>query len=152
VTLKALAFLFKFTLHRQLSLSFLSGLIYLVLFFALSFQVQVAANTFYVNDGSTAGDIYTTAAGSDTAGCGASPSSPCQTINYLMTQQALGGANSHTVLVDTGSYGDNTVITPGTMANISGGNRLIIQGAGPGNTVFNAASGYGIKVDNTGTN
>lgn len=65
-----------------------------------------SANIYYVNDNSTAEDIFTTTVGND-ANTGTSPSSPLATINAALTK-ALPGA---TIYVDAGAYlpGDFTI-------------------------------------------
>ncbi len=66
--------------------------------------VGFAAN-YYVNDGITAADVYTTAIGND-ANAGTSPASPKATINSIITTYALSAGD--TVFVDTGVYSNQT--------------------------------------------
>jgi Secretion system C-terminal sorting domain/Right handed beta helix region len=60
----------------------------------------------YVNDASTAGDIYTSAPGSDLTGDG-SAAAPFATVNRAITAAAAGA----TVFIDAGSYQDRMVLS-----------------------------------------
>ena len=90
------------------------------------FSVSTRIHDYYVNDGSTAGDQYTTAVGND-ANDGLTPATPKATIQGLLEAYTLGAGD--TILVDTGTYAVTTNITltsanSGTDAN----NTFAIQG------------------------
>ncbi len=57
--------------------------------------------SYYVNDGSTAGDQYTTAVGND-ANSGKSPDQPMASLGALLRAYTLTAGD--TVYIDTGSY------------------------------------------------
>ncbi|MBI4179534.1 right-handed parallel beta-helix repeat-containing protein [bacterium] len=76
---------------------------------ALLVDTEIQANTgpnWYVNDTSTTGDVYTTAAGSDTAGAG-TPTSPYRTIVFALSKVKSGD----TIYVDRGEYDSYMVIS-----------------------------------------
>jgi autotransporter-associated beta strand protein/parallel beta-helix repeat protein len=60
----------------------------------------------YVNDGSSANDVYTMAPGND-ANDGLTPSTPKATVQALLASYSLGPHDL--VVIDTGTYGGNTV-------------------------------------------
>ena len=72
-------------------------------FFLVSSLAVEAQTTLYVNDGSTAGDAYTSATGSDALGTG-SQSAPYATIAKAMSVIATGA-----IYVDAGNYSVNGV-------------------------------------------
>lgn len=82
------------------------------LFTAFSVSASSAAN-WYVNDFDTAGDVYTSASGSDTAGSG-SDTSPFRTIAKAMTVVAAGD----TVRVDAGIYQEQVTIAVDSLSLI----------------------------------
>jgi hypothetical protein len=69
-------------------------LILSLLFFSNAFSAN-----WYVNDNSTAGDVYTTALGSD-SNAGTSPSAPKLTLKAALDACAPGD----TIFIDTGTY------------------------------------------------
>ena len=69
-------------------------------FFLVSSLAVEAQTTLYVNDGSTAGDAYTSATGSDALGTG-SQSAPYATIAKAMSVIATGA-----IYVDAGTYNE----------------------------------------------
>ncbi len=69
-----------------------------MLLILFGFQKSVA-NTYYINDASTKGDLYTTAIGND-ANDGTSPANPGLTVK-LIYEKARDG---DTIIVDTGNY------------------------------------------------
>jgi parallel beta-helix repeat protein len=75
-----------------------------------NFTVHNTPLVFYVNDGSTLGDVYCTAAGSD-VNDGLSPATPKRTIQALLDAVDLEPAD--TVLLDTGLYLLTNTITLG---------------------------------------
>jgi len=80
------------------------------------------SNTWYVNDSSTTGDVYTTAVGSG-ANTGLSKSSPFLTLGAAVTAAAAGD----TIYIDSGSYVDSALALNKALA---------IIGAGPALTLF----------------
>ena len=66
-----------------------------------NFSYRNGSYAFYVNDGSTAGDIYCTVAGSD-ANLGVSAGSPMANLHALIDRYQLGPGDR--VYVDTGAY------------------------------------------------
>jgi LruC domain-containing protein len=89
----------------------------LLLFLAASFSLS--AQTIYVNDNSTTGDLYTTAIGNDVSGTG-SASAPYATIQKAITVAVSGS----TIQVDVGIFATAFTINK----------KLIIQGANTGKT------------------
>lgn len=95
------------------------------------------ATNYYINDGSVAGDIYTSAIGNDGTGTGTAIA-PYATITTLLSSHALVG--SDTVFMDTGTY--TTIATIG--AGDAGSNAtgyVVWKGAGIANTIFSSAAG-----------
>jgi len=84
-----------------------------------------SGSTYYVNDASQLGDIYTTAIGSDATGTGTS-SKPYATLKYVI--ENVNPPTGATIYVDAGVY-DDTFITLNTPD-------LTIRGAGSLNTIF----------------
>ncbi|MFM7023551.1 MAG: T9SS type A sorting domain-containing protein [Flavobacteriales bacterium] len=80
----------------------------------------------YVNDNSTSGDIYCSAAGSDVTGTGSS-SAPYQTVTYVINNKTL-GAND-IVYIDAGTYNERWLINSNADGGTSG-NPLSFIGAG----------------------
>ena len=74
------------------------------------FQVSVPNTTYFVNDNSTTGDEYTTAAGS-AGNTGLSPGSPLSSIQAVLNAFDLGPGD--VIFVDTGSYAISTNIVIG---------------------------------------
>lgn len=71
------------------------------------FSVRASTNaafTFYVNDGSTAGDVYCSAVGSD-ANLGVTTNGPKRSLQAILNAYDLEGGD--TVYVDTGDYSTN---------------------------------------------
>ena len=79
-----------------------------------AFAVPENTNTFYVNDSSTAGDEYTTAAGSN-RNTGKLPSEPKPYPNNVLRIYSLGP--TQTMYVDTGNY---TLLSPLKISNTVG--------------------------------
>ena len=86
----------------------------------LSFS-KVSATTYYVNDGSTKGDIYTTTIGDDKHD-GLTPNSPKRTLTNVYLTAQVGDI----IYVDTGTYPEirNGVVLLNNLKNI----RFIIAG------------------------
>ena len=74
------------------------------------FTVSGKITSYYVNDGSTTGDVYTTAPGSD-SNDGLTPATPKATIQALLNEYALGAGDI--IYVDTGTYDVTTTISLG---------------------------------------
>lgn len=85
-----------------------------------------AQNTWYVNNNSLAGDVYTTAVGNDSTNLVNDPSRPSLTIGDALTAAAAGDI----IYIDTGSYvgGDNQ--------SLALNKAITIIGAGTGNTII----------------
>lgn len=110
------------------------------------FSVRNAALAYYINDGSTNGDVYCTAAGK-ASNDGLSPATPMDSLERLFGRYGL--AAGDTVYVDTGLYvrqGPLTLV-PRIVATT---NMLVIQGSPnylAGGTVFsNAVSSNAVLV------
>lgn len=65
-----------------------------------------AAAALYVNDGATSGDVFTSAAGSDTAGDG-SAAAPFATVARALAQADL---TTQTIFIDAGTYAERVVL------------------------------------------
>ncbi len=92
-----------------------------------NFNYKNGRYIFYVNDGSTAGDVYCTAVGND-ANSGASPGSPKASLAALVDSAQLGPGDE--VFVDTGSYyypGSPVILT--SLDSGSPTNKVLIQGS-----------------------
>ncbi len=88
-----------------------------------TFAIPPSGTNFYVNDGSTTGDQYTTAVGSN-RNTGMTPASPLPMLTTLMRTYALN--SSDTIFVDNGSY---NAFAPAVFSSLQG------VGTGPGATV-----------------
>ena len=77
-----------------------------------TFAVPPSGSNYYVDDGSTTGDVYSTAAGSN-RNTGKLPSSPLPLLSTLLRTYGLGPTD--TVYVDTGTYNDfNPIVINGS--------------------------------------
>ena len=88
----------------------------LVLGPVISAQAQAAAALF-VNDGSTSGDVFTSAVGSDDTGDG-SAAAPFATVARALTQAT---ATTQTIFIDAGTYTERVVLSKA----------VSLRGAGP---------------------
>ena len=97
-------------------------------------EIYVRGNTFdigtvyYVNDGATAGDQFSTAIGA-TGNTGLSPSSPKATIQQVLDTRNLNPGD--VILVDTGTYSSTVTIgadDAGALILGAGGRSAVIQG------------------------
>lgn len=99
------------------------------------FGVRTSAETslsYYVNDASTEGDVYCSAAGSDDNSGGA-PNAPMASLQKVLdTYQLLGG---DVVYVDTGTYSEQTATFTLADAGTDEAHRVRIVGS-PAGTVF----------------
>ena len=95
----------------------------LVLFLALA--AGAAATTYYVDDNSNDGDVYTPDYTGNDSNDGLSPSSPKLTINNLLASTNL--MPGDIVLIDTGTYTENVLIGSGVVG--ADGNRITFQGS-----------------------
>jgi parallel beta-helix repeat protein len=117
------------------------------------FEVAAPTNAFYVNDGSTAGDEYSTAAG-NSANTGLSPASPLASIQAVLNAYDLGPGD--VIYVDTGTYaittniaigaGDSGVriqgpVQPGSQATLNRGSTA------SGNYVFSLSDATDVTLD-----
>ena len=105
-----------------------------------TFDIPENIHTFYVNDGSTTGDQYTTAVGSN-RNDGRLPSAPKPLLSTIFEAYALGPQD--TVYVDTGSYRQPTSIVISGNPAIGNGQGVTI--VGPSN------AGATAQIDATGT-
>lgn len=98
--------------------------------------------TYYVNDSSLSGDVYTTAPGSS-SNLGATPDAPKASVSGILTNFALGPGD--VVYVDTGVYQTSATIPITALASGTNGNPVIIQGStndlAGGSVIRGAASG-----------
>lgn len=107
--------------------TFLSIRFKLLLFGTLSFFTNVFSATIYVNDSSTAGDVYCTAVGNNTNN-GLTPATPKLTLTA-----ALAVANNGDIIyIDTGTSGEDSISITKSVQ---------IIGAGEDKTVFDNAIG-----------
>ena len=83
-----------------------------------AFLLANAGTSYYVNDGSTVGDQYTTAVGND-ANSGKSPDQPVASLGALLRAYSLHAGD--TVYVDTGNYTLATDLTLGAADSGTGG-------------------------------
>ena len=99
---------------------------------------HIYSASYYLNDASTAGDLYCTAVGNNTNN-GLSPATPKLTLAAVY---ALAGAGD-TILIDTGIYeGSSNRFVDGSPINKVG---LQIIGAGEDLTIFRKGSGTNIR-------
>ena len=84
-----------------------------------------AAITYYVDDNSNDGDVYTPDYTGNDSNDGLSPSSPKLTINNLLASTNL--MPGDIVLIDTGTYTENVLIGSGVVG--ADGNRITFQGS-----------------------
>lgn len=112
----------------------------------LGAAVFAQAATYFVNDGITVGDIYTTIAGNN-GNSGTSSNAPKLTLNNLLASTNL--LPGDVVYIDTGTYTNGVVI--GATVNGAAGNRILFQGApitntAAGGTTFSPASSNAFDV------
>ena len=113
-----------------------------------AFLLANNGTSFYVNDGSQAGDQYTTAVGND-ANSGKSPDQPLASLGALLRAYSLGPGD--TVYVDTGNYTLATDLSLGTADSGSGttaATQVLITGPTNGGVAIlnraNTASGTAV--------
>ena len=102
---------------------------------AQSFLIADSGDNFYVNDGSTTGDVYTTAVGND-ANSGADPADPMATLAALLQAYPLGSGD--TIYLDTGNY---TVLR-----------NVMLDAAESGVTIVGPTTGPGAVLNRGNTN
>ncbi|RZK24751.1 MAG: DUF1565 domain-containing protein, partial [Hymenobacter sp.] len=71
-----------------------------------SAQAQTSAAVLYVNDGSTSGDVFTTAVGNDGTGDG-SAAAPFATVARALAQA---GPTTQTIFIDAGTYAERIAL------------------------------------------
>ncbi len=98
------------------------------------------ATTWYVNDNSTSGDVFTSATGADLPGRGSS-SAPFASVVYMINMGIL-QAND-VVFIDAGNYNWNGINLTGTLESID------LLGAGQGVTNISMVNGNCILIDGT---
>ncbi len=97
-----------------------------------SFLISAAGNAYYVNDGSLAGDLFTTAVGNN-ANTGRDPASPMSSISALIARYDLGPGD--VIYVDAGTY---TLLSNIQLTSREAGVR--IEGAGADLTMVDRAN------------
>ncbi len=70
-------------------------------------QAQATTTALYVNDGSTSGDVYTSALGNDATGDG-SAAAPFATVARALAQA---GSATQTIFIDAGTYSERIVLS-----------------------------------------
>jgi hypothetical protein len=111
-----------------------------------------SAATLYVNDGTTTGDVFTSALGNDTTGDG-SPGAPFATVTQALLHAS---PSTHTIFIDAGTYTERVVLNKsvslqgaGTATARPGGATIFDGGLLPAATqtseagIFIAANGTG---------
>lgn len=83
------------------------------------------AATYYIDDNSNVGDVYTPGFTGNDANNGLSPTAPKLTLNNLLASTNL--LPGDVVFIDTGTYATNVVI--GTNVNGAAGNPIVFQGS-----------------------
>jgi Ca2+-binding RTX toxin-like protein len=104
---------------------------------AAPFMIAAAGNSYYVNDGSTTGDVYTTAIGNDT-NSGKTAADPMASLAALLNVYQLKAGDA--VYVDSGTYNIPTQILLNAQDSGAAGKPIRIVGAGNGQTVFDRGS------------
>jgi hypothetical protein len=110
---------------------------------AYEFQGSLTPATLYVNDDSTADDLYCTAAGDD-ANDGFSPGKPMRHIRALLAKYPAIGPR--TLKIDTGAYAENLVITAahaGWRLHGAGAENTALDGGGVNSVIALTAFGAG---------
>jgi hypothetical protein len=104
------------------------GFLLLMLTFS---SLDVSATNYYVNNNSTAGDVYCSSTGNN-ANNGTSPSTPKATLANVLSTYSASLTSGDRIYVDAGTYNDVNLIL-----NRAG---IRISGAGPAKTIFDNAS------------
>ena len=111
------------------------------------FQLRQAGSApYYINDSSTAGDVYTTAPGND-ANDGFLPSTPKASLQALLDSVDLEPGDI--VYIDTGVYASNSTITVSILDSGVAANPVIFRGSTnftAGGSVFNRVTGVGAPL------
>ncbi|HMO98566.1 MAG TPA: right-handed parallel beta-helix repeat-containing protein [Kiritimatiellia bacterium] len=110
-----------------------------------TFAIRNGPILFYLNDGSTNGNVYTTAPGSDTNNA-ATPATPKRNLSALLNRYSLEPGD--VVYVDTGLYTNNTTIVidqldrgfrlVGSTNNVAGGTVFAFTNTAIGLSLFQA--------------
>ncbi len=96
--------------------------------------------TWYVNDNSTAGDVFTTAAGNDASGNG-SASAPYASAQHIINNVPA-FASGDEIIIDAGTYNWPTIL-------LENDNNIKITGAGAALTHISVAGGAGVFAHGT---
>ena len=91
-----------------------------------NFIFRAGPFTYFVNDASTAGDVYCTAPGND-ANLGTTPDLPKATLSAILTNYTL--AAGDVVYVDTGIYQSSQTTMFSPLASGTNGNPVLIRGS-----------------------
>ncbi len=116
---------------------------------AKPFSVRSSTNTvfsFYVNDDSTADDVYCSAVGS-AVNLGVEPGTPKRSLQGLLDAYSLKGGD--TIYVDTGDYTTNLTTSVGLFDSGSFGNPVRIIGS-PAGSLFNRGNTSANVMDLSG--
>ncbi len=100
--------------------------------------------TWYVNDNDTAGDVYTSAVGSETHTGG--PSDPFRTISEAMNHVSAGD----TILVDAGTYGETVAIDTNSLALVGADSQSTIIDSPGANVNLYASNADNISIRKLG--
>src|SRR5437763_3500447 len=83
--------------------------------------------------------VFVDPAGSDTAGCGTTTATACQTINFGISQSLGGG---ETIQIDTGTYVEQVVVNKD----------VVLKGAGLSSTVIASPTSLATEFTRNGAN
>jgi len=114
--------------------------LFLLMFCLVLLNKSVLATNYYVNDGSTTGDVYCTVIGNNSNN-GLTPSTPKADLSYF-TQGGLATLNANdTIFIDAGTWtvSQLTFTKSGTSAG-----QVVFMGADTSKTIFTAASSTNI--------
>lgn len=113
----------------------------------LALGIVATATTYYIDDGSNEGDVYTPTATGNPVNNALTPAAPIDSINNLLAATNL--LPGDVVFIDTGTYTTNVVI--GTNVNGVATNRIVFQGSPDtrtwgGGTTFSPPSGTSMEI------
>ena len=114
----------------------------IIAFILFSFQIQ--ATNYYVNDGSSIGDIYCTAIG-NAGNTGLTKANPKLTLTSILTAYSASFVAGDTIFIDSGNYNETQLSSP-----ING---IVIQGAGELKTIIKntGADDYFMLINDNNT-
>ncbi|NVO04275.1 MAG: hypothetical protein HXX09_16400 [Bacteroidetes bacterium] len=108
---------------------------------------------YYVNDGSTTGDVWCTGIGNNSAGRGLNPASPKLTLTSLLTEYGAILTPGDTIKIETGTYNNEANLTFNKLGItfLGAGNNLTIidnLGAGLATNFFMYVTGNNVTFKN----